>query len=220
MTRRYWKYFLDILRYPEIQHHGPLALLAEAEGGQLDRLYDSGLKLRDQFFPGRAEKESVLNHGRARGLPRHFLEDDSQYRRRVVKAWAWQYLAGRHWGLHQIFEEYGFPVITLTNLSGPYHWAEFDLEVESPPGRELSEEVFELIYWLIFEYKRASAMLRTFRLLKRASGRLAVKMVTLTAERITVYPPAPNLPLTRPQLVPALVPVIHEHLTVKGDAHA
>lgn len=220
MSRRYWKYFLDALRYPEIQRPGPLSLLAEAEGGELDRLYDSGLKFRDQFFPAHAEKESVQIHGRGRGIPRHFLENDAQYRSRVLNAWSWQYLAGRHWGLHKIFAEYGFPIINLTNLSGEYHWAEFDIDVESPPGQELSEEVFELIYWLIFEYKRASAMLRTLRLIKRAYGKVTVRLVPLTAERITVYPPPAELPEAKPKLVPALAWLSHEHLVIKGDADA
>lgn len=210
----YWKYFLNQLRYPEIQRHGPLALLAEAEGGELDRLYNSGLKVREQFFPALAEKESVLIHGRSRGIPRHFLENDGQYRSRVLNAWNWQYLAGRHWGLHQIFSEYGFPVITLTNLKDD-HWAEFDIEVEIPPGLDLGEDVFDLIYWIIFEYKRASAMLRTLRVLKRARGRFHIALTPVTGERLIVYPPAPELPVTRAAVTIKAAPLTHETWVVR-----
>ena len=215
MNRRYWKYFLDGLRYPEIQHHGALALLAEAEGGELDRLYDSGLMIRDQFFPAKGEKESVLIHGKSRGVPRHFLENDVQYRSRVMNAWAWQHLAGRHWGLHKIFAEYGFPIISLTNLSGEYHWAEFDIEVEIPPGTGLGEEVFDLIFWIVFEYKRASAMLRTLRVLKRARGQIHIQMATAAGEHLTVYPLPPEFPVTRAAARVKLAPLTHETWTVR-----
>ena len=214
MTRRYWPYFLDTLRYPEIQHHGPLALLAEAEGHELDRLYDSGQKLRDQFFPALGENESVVIHGRGRGIPRHFLEKDSQFRTRVLNAWSWQHLAGRHWGLHKIFAEYGFPIITLENLKGEYHWAEFDIEVEIPPGVGLDEQVFDLIYWIVFEYKRASAMLRTLRFLKRALGKIHIAMAVLQGERHIVYPPAPELPVTSAPLKFKMALLAHETWTI------
>jgi hypothetical protein len=216
MSGRYWKYFLDGLRYPEIQHGGALALLAEAEGGELDRLYEAGLGLRDQFFPARAENESVRIHGRARGVPSHRIENDEQYRLRVVNAFAWQRLAGRHWGLHRIFAEYGFPIISLKNLTGD-HWAEFDLEVESPAGGGLGEDVWELVCWLIFEYKRASAMLRTPRLVKRVSGRISIRMAAIAGETITLYPPPPR-PAPAALVLPAAgAPITHERWTL-GDA--
>lgn len=189
MSARYWPYFLNQVRYPEIQHQGALALLAEAEGLELDRLYQAGLDLREQHFPARAEKESVLIHGQARGVPRHFLENDAQYRRRVVKAWAWQQLAGRHWGLHKIFAEYGFPNTTITPLSGPNHWAEFDIDVRSPDGGSLAEDVWELLFWIVFEYKRASAMLRSLRLVKTYRGVVKIKAAPVVGEIITLYPP-------------------------------
>jgi len=213
MKRRYWKYFLDTLRYPEVQHPGPLSLLAEAEGAELDSLYDSGLKLRDQFFPAKAEKESVILHGRSRGVPRHFLENDSQYRSRVLNAWGWQHLAGRHWGLYKIFAEYGFPIITLDRLTGA-HWAEYDIEVEIPPGIPLSEEVFDLIYWIFFEYKRASAMLRTLRALKRVQGKIHIGMLVLQGERHIVYPPPPELPVARGGFKVKMAVISHETWTI------
>lgn len=210
MKRRYWAYFLDTLRYPEIQHHGSLALLAEAEGGELERLYESAQKMRDQFFPGLAEKEAVIIHGQARGVPRHFLESDDQYRTRVLKAWPWQNMAGRHWGLHKIFTEYGFPVIRLTNLSGDDHWAEFDLDVESPPGAAVDELTWDLVLWIVFEYKRASAMLRTMRLVKVCRGRVVIKMAPVIGELITLYP-APSKPAeTRATLYSGGLSITHE----------
>ena len=78
-------------------------------------------------------------------------------------------------------------MITLTELKGD-HWAEFDINVESPHGWNLDEAVFELITWIIFEYKRASAMLRTLRLTKRVRGQVILRMATLAGEHITVYP--------------------------------
>ena len=187
----YWPYFKDGLRYPEIQRGGPLAMLAEAEGEELDALYEAALKLREQFFPGLAEKESVLIHGQGRGVPRHLLADDRQYRTRVENAWAWQHLAGRVHGLKKLFASYGFPIVDLPPVGGE-RWAEFDLDVESPMGQPLTEETWELLTWIIFEYKRASAMLRTLRLAKRLSGRIKIKMAAVVAEKITLYPPPPK----------------------------
>lgn len=217
MSGRYWPYFLDGLRYPEIQHHGPLALLAEAEGHELDRLYDSGLMVRDQFFPDRAEKESVIIHGRARGVPRHFLENDGQYRRRVVRAWAWQWLAGRHWGLSTIFAEYGFPKIVLTPLTGPYHWAEFDIDVHSPNGGSLGDDVWDLIYWIVFEYKRASAMLRTPRLVKTIRGRIKIKTALSAGEIVTLYPPPAKPAVTTAKLYSGGKSITHEQWRLGCD---
>ena len=187
MSRDFWKYFKDDLHYPEIQRPGPLALLANAEGLEYNVLWRTGQKFRDQFFPGLAEKESVIIHGRSRGVPRHLMEDEDQYRTRVQHAWAWQWLSGRYRGFYIIFADYGFPVITLTELKGA-HWAEFDLNVVSPPGRGLDQETFDLVLWIIFEYKRASAMLRTLRLTKEVRGQVIARMATLTGEKITVYP--------------------------------
>jgi len=188
MNRRdFRKYFKDDLHYPEIQRPGPLALLAEAEGLSYNALLEAGHKLREQFFPELAEKESVIIHGQSRGVPRHQLEDDDLYRIRVKHAWAWAWLSGRYWGFHKIFADYGFPVIDLTELKGD-HWAEFDLNVESPHGWNLDDAVFELVTWIIFEYKRASAMLRTLRLTKRVRGRVILRTATLAGEHITVYP--------------------------------
>jgi hypothetical protein len=214
MSRNYWKYFLDTVRYPQIQRPGPLALLAEAEGGELDRLYQSGLGLRDQFFPARAENESVAIHGRARGIPRHFLENDEQYRRRVIKAWAWQRLAGRHWGLYQIFAEYGFPIISLSNLSGE-RWAEFDIEVEIPSGQGFTDEVHDLILWLVFEYKRASAMLRGLRLVKRTRGRLVIACGILSGEYLTLYPKPPEDLISEGEIKIMAAPLEHEHWSLR-----
>jgi hypothetical protein len=194
-----------------------LALLAEAEGGELDALYESGLKLRDQFFPALGEKESVVLHGRARGIPRHFLENDGQYRLRVQRAWAWQWLAGRHWGLHQIFAEYGFPIIKLIPLTGENHWAEFDLEVESPTGLGLDEQTLDLIFWLVFEYKRASAMLRTLRVTKRQAAPLRILAAPALGEHLTVFPLTPAFGPIQPVVNAKAAPIMHERWIVRME---
>jgi hypothetical protein len=214
MSRRYWKYYLDTVRYPEIQHRGALALLAEADAQELDRLYDSALNLREQFFPALADKESVVRHGRSRGVPRHFLENDPQYRSRVVKAWSWQHLAGKHWGMYEIFAEYGFPIISLRYLTGE-HWAEFDIEVEIPDGQGFGDEVFDLIYWLVFEYKRASAMLRGISMIKRSRGLLRIASGLMTGERWILYPGPPEVPPSDGEIKTLVAPLGHEHWTLR-----
>ena len=214
MTNDYWQYARDVLAYPEIQQPGPLALLAEAEAREHDLLFGLGEKLRAQFLPALAENESVKFHGQSRGVPRHKNESDEQYRLRVINAFAWQKLAGRHHGMYKIFAEYGFPIIDMRYLSGD-RWAEFDIEIESPIGQGLGEDIFDLILWLIFEYKRASAMLRTMRLVKRVRGRIRLKTAVLIGERHTVFPPPPELPVIVTPLNVGLVPLTHESWTVQ-----
>lgn len=213
MTRDYWKYFKDDLGYPQISRPGPLALLAEAEAGELGAQFAAGENLRRQFFPRLAEGEAVDLHGLGRGMARYRLESDRQYRLRVKDAFAWHLKSGRHWGMHDIFAEYGFPIISMIYLKDD-HWAEFDIEVQSPDGTAIDDNIFELVYWLVFEYKRASAMLRTMRLIKRTAGKFIIKAALAVGERHVIYPPPPE-----PSIPPALVKtkmaaLTHEHWTL------
>lgn len=209
MTRRYWPYFLNDLHYPQIQNPGPLSLIAEGAADELDLLYQAGLRVREQFFPALAEKEGVDIHGLARGVHRHYLENDGQYKTRVINAFPWHRLAGRHWGMYEIFRTYGFPIISLIYLTGD-HWAEFDLEVESPPGIGVDQDVFDLVQWLALEYKRASAMLRTMRLIKRVHGRINIKMGLVVSERCIIYPPPPEMPESQVGVKTKMATLTHE----------
>lgn len=213
MSRDYWKYFRDDLHYPEIQKPGPLALIAQGEADGLAELFQSGLKTRDQFFPALAENEGVTIHGQARGVPRLARENSAQHRLRVSRAFGWQRLAGRHWGLYKIFAAYGLPIVSLTNLSGD-HWAEFDLEVEAPADTSLGDDTRDLLYWLIFEYKRASAMPRSVRLAKVVRGKFYIGLAHMDGERLSVYPLPPELVEPEGRLYVKAAPQGHESITV------
>jgi len=213
MSRDYWKFYREDLHYPEIQKPGPLALLAQAEAGELADLFQSGLRIRDQFFPSKAEDEGVALHGQARGVPRLDLENSYRYRLRVAKAFAWQRLAGRHWGLYKIFADYGLPIVKLEYLKGE-RWAEFDLEVEAKPGVEISEDTWELMTRLIFEYKRAIAMPRRTQILKRFKGEAKLAMGLVVGEQFTVYPPEPDLTMPLTKVCLAAAGLTHEKWTV------
>jgi hypothetical protein len=211
MSRDYWKYFRDDLHYPEIQNPGPLALLAQGEAGELGSLFQSGLKMRDQFLPARAEEEGVIIHGQARGVPRLARESAGQHRLRVTNAFAWQRQAGRHWGLYQIFADYGLPIEELTYLQGD-RWAEFDLKVKT--GHGLGDDDWDFLYWLIFEYKRAIAMPRTVRLGKLARGTIFIKAGAALGEKYLVYPPARKPPEPRGTVLAKMAVLTHEKWVV------
>lgn len=213
MTRRYWPYFRDSLGYPQIQRPGPLALIAEGAADEMDRLYQAGMKVREQFLPDLAETESVGIHGQSRGVHRHHLESGEQYRTRVINAFPWHRLAGRHRGMYKIFAAYGFPIISLVYLTGDA-WAEFDLEVESPAGTGLDQNVFDLIRWMALEYKRAIAMPRNVRLIKRVRGRVRIKAAVAMAERLIIYPPPPELPEPQVVVKTKAAVITHEAWTV------
>ncbi len=213
MTSKYWQYFRDTLAYPEIQRPGPLALLAEAEAREHDLLFALGENVRDQFLPELALQESVALFGSSRGVPRHYIETDEQYRKRVVQAFAWQKLSGRYHGLYRIYEEYGFPLIRLVELKGG-QWAEFDIELLAPHSGQNLEELFELLSWIALEYKRASAMLRRIRLVRRFEEKIYFGLGLSAFERTTIYPPPFAAPRVSLNVAAKAAAVSHERWAI------
>ena len=208
MTTKTWDFFKDDLNYPEIQVPGPLAFLAESMAESLDVELGRAEAVRKQHFPMLCEKESLKYHAKGRGINRHHKESEDKFRIRVAQAFAWQKLAGRFRGLHKIFEHYGFPIIRFSELKGS-QWAEFDLVVESKGA--LDDDVWDLIFWMANEYKRASAKLRSLRLAKQIRGRIFMRSAVAIGEHITVFPLAVNPAPAKPNIKNLMATITHEN---------
>ncbi|MGE4297518.1 MAG: phage tail protein [Desulfovibrionaceae bacterium] len=180
----FWQYFRDTLAWPLIRRVGLLAALAEGGAGALDDVRDSEVWLRKQFHPGLAEAEHVATFARARGITRHRLETDDQFRSRVVRAYAWQLLGGKQAGLPQILEHYGYAVERIVNLrdEDPERWADFRVELEA---ERLQADDYELLGWILNDQKPARSKLADIRL--AAATVDAEPMAVGTAQIGTVF---------------------------------
>lgn len=154
----FWQYFRDTLALPLIRRQGALAGIAEGGAGALDSARDHVLWLRDQYAPGKCEAEHVANFAVARGIKRHRLETDTQFRARVVRAYAWQLLGGKQSGLPQILAHYGYTAkVESLREEDPARWAEFRVSLDVPEG--LAAEDYELLNWIINDQKPARSRL-------------------------------------------------------------
>jgi P2-related tail formation protein len=189
----FWNYFKDVLGWNLLHHGGPLAALAQGLAGSLDAARVDVFWLRDQLHPATCEDAFVALHGRSRGVARHPLETGAQYRRRVVKAWAWQRLGSRSAGLPQVLAHYGYPDCRVRNMRGQdqQRWAEFTLRV-GVPVEGMNAQDYRLITWTANETKPARSVLAgletetTARAAVRAASILAVGTV------VTLSPATPK----------------------------
>jgi len=189
----FWTYFKDVLGWNLLHHGGPLAALAQGLAESLDAARGDVFWLRDQLHPATCEDAFVAKHGKSRGLARHPLETGAQYRRRVVKAWAWQRLGSKSAGLPQVLAHYGYPDCRVRNMRGQdqQRWAEFTVRA-GVPETGMGPQDYRLITWTANETKPARSVLAGLetetkaRAAVRAATALAVGTVT------TLYPATPE----------------------------
>jgi hypothetical protein len=112
----FWDYFKKTLRFMLIQKPGPLAQTAKGGAESLDRAREDALWLREQFLPAICDPEYLKRFGRSRGIRRYWHETDEQYKNRVILAFVWQLLGGRHHGLSELLNYYGYSGVEIVNL--------------------------------------------------------------------------------------------------------
>lgn len=156
----FWKYFHDILAWPLIHAPGPLSGLVRGMASTLDATRDDVVYFRRQWFPTLCEQGLVPVFGAGRGLSRSPVENDEQFRTRVVNAWRWHQLGGRQQGVPEILAAYGYHVEAIENMRqfAPTRWAEFMVRLETPPcygDQQAQLDQLAHLVWLILEYKPA-----------------------------------------------------------------
>lgn len=193
--KAFWRYFKDTLAWPLIRGRSALAAVAEGAAGSLDLVLEHILWLRRQFNPATCDMEHVAHYARARGITRHHLETDGQFRARVVNAYAWQLLGGRQAGLPLIIAHFGYAAAKIINMrqTDPDRWAEFRVEIESARAGGMSVDDYELLDWVLNDQKPARSKLAGIRYTARVSGPLRIAAAMHGGELVTIYPYAQAL---------------------------
>lgn len=157
-------YIFKSLRWPLCLRPGPMAAVLHG----LARVFNDVVKdmywLRDQFNPATCELDNLAPLAESRGITRHRLEvDDDKFRGRVVKAFAWQLLGGKSVGMPKLLEHFGYAADEPINVRGEdaTRWAEFRLELDSPPA--IGQDDYELLLWSANEAKPARSKLESVR---------------------------------------------------------
>ncbi|MDK2955424.1 MAG: hypothetical protein PWQ57_920 [Desulfovibrionales bacterium] len=175
-----WAYIRDTLRWPLVHRRGPLACILEGVAGEMDEALTAIKWLREQFCPELCEDDYIDLHGASRGLTRYRLESDEQWRQRVVRAYAWQQLGGRHAGMPVILEYFGFPDAVFVNVrdEDEDRWAEFRVQLAADLLQSVDDS--EFLAWLINEYKPARSKLASIQALQEDQADInAVGVATL-----------------------------------------
>lgn len=184
----FWEYFRDKLRFPPIQRPGPLAALAEGGAATLDTVRGVMLKLREQFFPEKCEKELLKHYAASRGIVRAPLEPEAHWLYRVRFAYLWWSRGGRAGGMANALTNYfGFLSVTIENLrfEDPERWAEFRVIAELL-GSDPSVTP-EQVEWAVGEMKPARSKLAGLEFVVSALSDVPAWSFGLTsAEIITV----------------------------------
>lgn len=211
----FWPYFRDTLAWPLIRRAGALACLVEGFARSLDQAKADILWLRDQFHPLTCEEAFVGRLAAARGIARHPLESDAQFRARVVKAYAWQLQGGGQDGLPSILLAYGYPGCTVESLreEDPERWAEFRVVAPvSQLGQGFSSRDSELLDWVIAEQKPARSLLAELRTVIVGRGGAKAACVAMADEAVDVYPwSLPGVETGGPLRAAAAVHVVETH---------
>lgn len=158
MASIFWLYFRDVLRWPLLFRRGPLSALVEGMARVFDDVREDILWLRDQLNPATCEIGYVEGLAVGRGIERHPLESDEQFRRRSVAAYAWHRQAGKVQGMPRLLAHFGFDGAVVENmrLEDPARWAEF--KVRLTPG-QVTDDSLSLLGWAINEHKPARSKL-------------------------------------------------------------
>lgn len=184
----FWEYFKNTLGWPLIQKAGPLAALMQGAARYMDDVKADILWVRRQWLPKYCEPSFLAGHGASRGVTRHRLETEAQYRSRVHRALAWQLLGGKQEGMPRILEFYGYRPTGITNLrdEDEERWAEFRPELAPFEGRGFTAEDWELLNWLVNDVKPARSKLAAIRVNSEETGDIVVGLLLVQGEQMTV----------------------------------
>jgi len=184
-----WSYFHDTLRWPLIRlKQGALTMLAEGGAGALDDVREAILWLRRQFLPATSEADYLTNYAASRSIVRHPSETDAQFKTRVVRAWYWHYLGGKQAGMPKMLALYGYTGANIINWRqyDADRWAEFWCKLLPPADQTFAAADYELLLWLLNEYKPARSKLVKLSIAVTESTSLGVGILAVQGDRQTL----------------------------------
>jgi hypothetical protein len=163
MKSIFWNYFKNTLGWLLLQAPDAVSAIAKGVALVFDDVREDIFWLRDQLNPATCEGQYVAPHGEARGMDRHPLESDEQYRNRVVHARAWHGQGGKAQGMPRILEHYGYKDCSLYNCrkDDEARWAEFVLSVKA---KKITPNDYGLLGWAVGEAKPARSKLAALRI--------------------------------------------------------
>ncbi|VFQ45947.1 phage tail protein [Desulfoluna butyratoxydans] len=155
----FWKYIRNQLRFRPALAGGPVAVILKGMAKALDDVCADIVWARDQMNPKTCDDELVPAFAQSRGIRKHPAETFDQYRTRVVDAWAWHRMAGRHPGVERILDHYGHEGCTLSSMKpvDSTRWAEFEVSV--PADAPMDKTKYDAIRDVINGAKAATAKL-------------------------------------------------------------
>jgi len=181
-----WDYFHNTLRWNLIRlTKSALSLLGEGGGNALDDTREAILWLRKQFLPETSETDYLTNYAASRSIVRHPSETDAQFKMRVVRAWYWHYLGGKQAGMPKMLELYGYTGADIINWRqyDEERWAEFWCKLLPPPTQTFAEADYELLLWLLNEYKPARSKLVKLSIAVEESAATGVGILAVQGDR-------------------------------------
>lgn len=190
----FWTYFRDTLKFPLIGKEGALAQVAQGGAAVLDDVREVMVWLRNQFNPETCDPDRLAGFAASRGIARHRLESDGQYRARVVHAYAWQLLGGKESGMVKLLAYYGYDIERIENPRDidPERWAEFAVDL-GEPERRYSGDDFELLVWLVNDQKPARSVLAGIAMRRTAGLCVGFSGAVRMHPSITVSPGLPTV---------------------------
>lgn len=192
-----WDYFHDTLGWNLIRlTKSALSLLAEGGANSLDDAREDILWLRKQFLPETSETGYLTDYAASRSIVRHPSESDAQFKARVVRAWYWHYLGGKQAGMPKMLALYGYSGAEIINWRqyDAARWAEFWCKLLPPADQTFAAEDYELIIWLLNEYKPARSILVKLSVAVEETASVGVGILAVQGDRQALVPrfaPAP-----------------------------
>lgn len=170
-------------------------MLVEGAARVLDDTRQNILWLRKQFSPVTCDDPFVEGFAKSRGLNRWKNETSSQFRLRVVKAYAWQLLGGKNQGLAKILEYYGYKGGRIHNLrvDDPERWAEFRVDLQAS-AKSFTLDDFEFILFVINDQKPARSVLSGIRIQSQEESDTVWSGVGLATKRRAVMQQVAHTP--------------------------
>lgn len=185
-------YIFKTLKWPLIQHAGPVAMLAEGLSRSFDQVRTDIIWLRNQFNPWTSEESMIPAHSRSRGISRHSMESGERFRKRTIRAYAWHSLGGGQLGMPRILDHYGYPGVTMFNMRkrNTGRWAEFMPQVPVQEG--MTTEDYQRIAYVANETKPARSILAGIQVTSSIAGEIYAGGVIITSVNSVLTPDRPD----------------------------
>ncbi len=215
----FFDYFKKTLKWRPIQDPGPIGAVVRGGALALDTVRDSILWLRLQASPETCEEQFLSFHAAARGIIRRRHESITQYRTRVVNAYAWQLLGGKRAGFPKMLSYLGYPNVYTYNLKNddPERWAEFKVILPLPEDTTITEADIKTIDDVVNDQKPAKSKLAEITLTRERQHNLMVATASSIKISLQVGPYIPASRMTGSDLYQSTAMMVSISMTIPAE---